>query len=446
MNTLTRNKLALFGGDPLISPQFPAWPVFDQNEVQAVRAIAESGQWGADHPILSQLESNFAKFQGTRYALAVTNGSQTMEMILRALGIGPGDEVIVPAYTFVATATAVLMVGATPIVVDVQADTMTLDPEAFRTAITSRTRAVMTVHLAGVTGAIDEICQIAQSHNIEVIEDCAHAHGAEFKGRRTGGFGIAGSFSFQGGKVITSGEGGMITTNDEQLYQRCWSLREGGRQQQFFAQPDFSRLGSNYRMTAFQAAVTQIQLDRFADEVPRRLHNIQLLDQGLSQIEGITSQYRHPESASPGYLYLFYYNPEAFNGLSRYLFVSALQAEGIPGGLSGYPPLYRTALFQDRAFSPAGLPVTDDFNGHPLPDYASMFLPNVERISRDVVCLPHSVMLGEPEQMERIVDAICRIQNQSYKMIRPANKLVFGLATVKTKVRSKLRLDRRSAS
>ncbi|MGA7932843.1 MAG: DegT/DnrJ/EryC1/StrS family aminotransferase [Kovacikia sp.] len=431
------SQLALLGGHPVIETSFPHWPIFDQSEIEAVQSVVHSGHWGGTNPVIVTLESAFATFQGTRHALAVTNGSQTMEIILRALGIGPGDEVIVPAYTFIATATAVLMTGATPIIVDINADTITLDPEAFRAAITPRTKAVMPVHIAGVTGLIDQILTIAREHHIAVIEDCAHAHGAESNGRRTGSLGIAGSFSFQGGKVVTAGEGGMIVTNDTPLYEKCWSLREEGRSYSS-STPDIRQVGSNYRLTAFQAAIAQVQLQRFTTQIPQRLNSIEILDKGLSQIPGITPQYRAPKDKAPGYLYLFYYDSEAFNGLPPHLFMKALQAEGVPCGRSGYPPMHKTPLFQNRAFGAGGGCLTQDRKGDYLPDYASLSLPNVERVAREVVCLPHTTLLGTPDQIQGIVEAIHKIQKQSYTLIRPVNTLVLQTVIFGQKLSSKL--------
>ncbi|MGB7415940.1 MAG: DegT/DnrJ/EryC1/StrS family aminotransferase [Thermosynechococcaceae cyanobacterium] len=431
-------QLALLGGAPVVQTPFPNWPVFDQGEVEATWAIATSGIWDSTHPVVAELEHQFAAFHGTRHGLAVTNGSQTMEMILRGLGVGPGDEVIVPAFTFVATATAVLMVGATPIIVDVCPETFTLDPAVVESAITPRTKAVMPVHIAGVTGTINEIVQLAQQHQLYVIEDCAHAHGSQSRGRSAGSFGSAASFSFQGGKVITAGEGGMITTNDDDLYQNCWSQREGG-QQQGGDSIDIYTIGSNYRMTAFQAAVIKVQFERFQRQIPHKLQNIAVLDKGFRQIDGITPQYRDPQDMAPGYLYMFYYDAWAFNGLPRYLFVKALEAEGIPCGEAGYPPLYKTPLFQKRNFGPGGQVMTHDWGGNPFPDYAALSLPNVERIVQDVVIFPHANLLAESEHMQGILEAVQKIQRQARQWPTLANKIAFSAATLSRKVISKLR-------
>jgi dTDP-4-amino-4,6-dideoxygalactose transaminase len=440
------SKLALFGGTPTLTQPFPKWPQFDQEEVIAATTIVKSGIWDSSHPITSELEAQFASFQGTRYALAVTNGSQTMEIILRALGVGIGDEVIVPAYTFIATAMAVLMVGAIPIIVDVQHETMTLDPIAVRKAITDRTKAIMPVHIAGVTGAIAEILQLAQQYNLFVIEDCAHAHGATYRSQGAGGLGIAGSFSFQGGKVITAGEGGMITTNDKALYEACWSLREGGiPYPSASAQSngtDLLRIGSNYNMTAIQSAITLVQMRRFSEQKRQRLENADRLDQHLRKISGIIPQYRHFQDEAPGYLYLFYYEAKEFNGLSRQLFVKALQAEGVPAGLSGYPPLYRTNLFRDRTFAAGGKQQHYDLSGNPCPDYAALSLPVVEQIDREVICLPHSTLIGTTDQIDAIAEAIQKIQTCADQGLPVTNKIVFSIASVGKKISNKVQSRR----
>jgi dTDP-4-amino-4,6-dideoxygalactose transaminase len=426
------DKLALFDGNPVVQGTFPEWPIFDQREVQAVQAIVESGQWWMTNPVIAEFERDFAQFQGTEKGLAVTNGTHTLEIILRALGIGLGDEVIVPAYTFIATATAVLMTGATPILVDVDADTFTLDPEKFREAITPRTKAVIPVHFAGVTGRIDEILQIAQDKKLFVVEDCAHAHGAESRGRRTGSLGIAGSFSFQAYKTMTAGEGGAIVTNHPKLYEKCWSLYNCGRPYGGTDNKEYSHLGSNYRMTPFQAALLQIQLQRMTEQIPQRLANIAILDAGLGAVEGIMPQYRDPQDKAPGYLYCFYYDAKAFNGLSRSMFIKALRAEGVPCSAASYPAIHHTTLFRNRCFGANGQKLNQDSVGNPLPDYAKLTLPNSERIEKEAVFLPHQIMLGETQQMQAVVEAIQKIQLYAQKSASPL--LSWGIGMIRKKV------------
>jgi dTDP-4-amino-4,6-dideoxygalactose transaminase len=424
------DKLAFFGGEPVIQNPFPKWPIFDRREVDSVSKVVESGQWWMDNPVIARFEQNFADFQGSKYALSVTNGTHTLEIILRALGIEPGDEVIVPAYTFIASATVVLMLGATPILVDVQSDTMTLDPEKFRLAITPRTKAVITVHLAGVTGALDEILSIAQKHKIFVVEDCAHAHGSESRGRRVGSLGIAGSFSFQASKTMTSGEGGAIVTNNQSLFEKCWSLYNCGRKYLDFN--EYNTLGSNYRMTPFQAAILEIQLQRMEEQIPHRLHNIQCLDSELKQIEGVTPQYRDPQDSAPGYLYCFYYDPSAFNGLKRSFFLKSLVAEGVPCNAATYPAIHRTPLFRNRTFCSSGKSMSHDFGNHPFPDYASLSLPNAERIQDSAVFIPHQVLLGDTKQIEGIIEAIQKIQFHARRSI--STSLTWGAKIIQSKV------------
>ena len=281
-----------------------------------------------------------------------------------------------------------------------------------------RTKAIIYVHLAGVAGSIDSILKIAQDSQLFVVEDCAHAHGAESRGRRVGSLGIAGAFSFQGSKTVTSGEGGAIVTNDEMLYQKCWSLRNCGRLQ---GRPKYQHyeLGSNYRITPFQAAILQVQLQRLAEQIKRRLENAQVLDQGLSQIEGITPQYRNPQDSAPGYLYIFYYQPEAFNNLSRSNFVKALQAEGIPCTEAAYPAIHHTCLFRKRlgrVNSQQTKHTQNTVAGRPLTQYAKLSLPNSERVAKETVWLPHQALLGNQAQIQAITVAIRKIQAYSSQL------------------------------
>ncbi|MDJ0842759.1 DegT/DnrJ/EryC1/StrS family aminotransferase [Crocosphaera sp.] len=408
------NTLALLGGTPTIETPFPQWPIFGKSEQEAILPILNSGQWDKDNPIVKNIEQEFAHFQGCKYGLVVTNGTHSLEIILRGLGIGYGDEVIVPDYTFVATASAVIMVGAKPILVDVCSQTMTLDPAEFEKAISPKTKAVMVVHLGGIIGHIDDILRIAKKYEISVIEDAAHAHGSTIKGKLAGSLGIAGSFSFQTSKTLTSGEGGAIVTNNKKLFEKCWTLVNCGRKLEK-SSGKYYEAGSNCRMTAFQAAILSSQLKRFKTQIPQRLYNIKILDDALSQIEGITPQYRPIENNAPGYLYIFYYDTKAFNNLHRRLFVEALKAEGIPSSISAFPPLHQTGIFKKQELK----------------------FPNTEQIASKTVWIPHPVLLGNQQQIEGIIKAIQKIQDHSKKLNSMTNTLVLGKAAIQKKIESK---------
>lgn len=383
--------------------------MYGEEERAALLRVLESRRWWmGDGDEVREFEREFAAHHQTRRALAVTNGTHTLELILTALGVGYGDEVIIPDYTFIATATAVLFVNAIPIPVDIEPDTLCLDPVQVERAIGPRTRAIITVHLAGNPGRLDQLKDVARRHGLPLIEDAAHAHGARWRGIPVGNHGVAASFSFQASKTMTAGEGGAIVTNDEGLAETIESLRNCGRVK---GKPFYRHevLGSNYRMTEFQAAMLRVQLRRLAEAAPRRHENGVYLTRMLSQIPGIQPQRQDPDLTLQGhYLYVFLYDPEAFGGLSRADFVRALEAEGIPTQES-YPAIHATPLFAERRFGPRfGTP------SHPLyrdlPDYAAMSRPVAERAAACAVWLPHRVLLGQRRDMEQIAEAIEKIR------------------------------------
>src|SRR6478752_90714 len=239
----------------------PQSPAAGGRERELLLAVLDSPQWGGFHEIVTHFEEQFAAYQHCLHAVSTFNGTVSLEAILTVAGIGPGDEVIVPAFSFVSTATAVSRVGATPVFVDLEPYTFNVDPEQIAAAITGKTRAILTVHFGGPLCAIDRIGELARNHGLLLFEDAAHAHGSEWNGKRSGSFGLAGSFSFQNGKVMSSGEGGLLTSNSEEFAAEARSFINQGRragENYFF----HYSLGSNFRMTALQAAVLTAQLER----------------------------------------------------------------------------------------------------------------------------------------------------------------------------------------
>ncbi len=225
-----KQNLAINGGPKTIDKNFE-WPVFDETEINAVADVVRSGKWGNPDcgDIVKSFEDEFAAFCGVKYALTCVNGSVALRLALIASGVRPGDEVIIPPYTFIATSTIVLEANCVPVFVDIDPDTYNLDPEKIEAAITKRTKAIIPVHFAGQACEMDKIMAIAKKHNLKVIEDACHGHGAEYKGKKLGSIGDAGCFSFQSSKNLTCGEGGMVITNDENLYNMMNSLRNVGR-------------------------------------------------------------------------------------------------------------------------------------------------------------------------------------------------------------------------
>lgn len=419
--------LALLGGPPQRRRPFPAWPVFDDAEERALVAVLRSGKWwrfsygegvelrepppGEPRSQVAEFQAAFAAAHGSRHGIACANGTGALEIALKALGIGPGDEVIVPAYTYVATATAVLMMNAVPIFADIEPDTYNLSVASAAAAVTARTRAIIPVHFAGQAADMEPLLALARPHRIAVLEDAAHAHGASYRGAPVGGLGQAGTFSFQASKNMTAGEGGMITTNDSALAARCesyvWAGREVGRPWY-----EHYRLGWNYRLTEFQGAILRQQLRRLEEQTARRMANAAYLTAGLAGIPGIRPlAHRDFADRHSYHLYLFRYDPAAF-GLSRDTFLRALAAEGIPcqGGYTH--PLYRNPMFLNRDFYPRGCPFTCGHYPNPI-DYGQFTsrCPAAEQACREAVWLEHRLLLGERADMDDIVAAIAKIHS-----------------------------------
>lgn len=423
------SQLAVWGGSPVRAKSFPAWPVFDRAEEDALREVLHSGKWwryaysdteeaGGAGSKVAEFQRSFAHFQGAKYGIACANGTAALEVSLKALGVGPGDEVIVPAYTFVATATAVLMVNAVPIFADIDYDTFTLEPASVARAITSRTRAVIPVHFAGQAADMDAILQIAKLHQLRVIEDAAHGHGGAWKDRGLGSIGDAGTFSFQASKNMTSGEGGMIITSSEDCAALCESYTSLGRKPQA-PWYEHHRLGWNYRMTEFQGAILLQQLKRLEQQNARRRENAAYLNERLAQIPGIVTL-RVPGYATRHsyHLYMFCLNEQEL-GLSQALFLSALGKEGIPCSGGYGHPLYKNPMFLNREFYGNGGPLTCGQNNDKV-DYAAFeaLCPNAERASREAVWLEHRLLLAEKEDMDDIVRAVSKVYEHRHELAR----------------------------
>jgi len=399
------SKLAIKGGEPVRTKPFPKWPVFDERELDAIKEVLHSGVWGIRGTKQKEFEEKFAAYQEARYGIAVTNGTAALETALRAVGINVGDEVIMPAYTFMATATAVLHVGGLPVFADIEPDTYTLDPEKVEAAVTDRTRAVIPVHIGGRPANMDGIVRVAQENDLFIIEDACQAWGAEWRNRKVGAIGDLGAFSFQSSKNITSGEGGTIITNDRKLYELCWSYHNCGR----VTNDEWYRHdipGTNCRMTEFQAAILLVQLTRLGEHTKRRNENARYLSEKLSRIDSVEPLKQDPRVTNHAYhLFTLRYDAEGFDGLPKNEFVEALRAEGIPCSL-GYRPLYKEAFLLNLA--------DDRFLSREYgerSDYSRVQLPVTEKACyEEAVWFYQNMLLGTRKDMDDIVDAILKIK------------------------------------
>ncbi len=404
-------QLALNGGAPLRTTPFPTWPVFDADDERALIDVLHSGKWFlADR--VAEFEKSFAAFQEAQHGIALSSGTTALQVCLQAIDLQVGDEVIVPAYTFIATASAVVTTGGIPIFADIDPNTYNIDPQSVEAAITPRTRALVAVHIAGRPADMDALTAIAQRHGIHLIEDACQAHAAAWKGQKVGAIGDLGTFSFQASKNLCAGEGGFIVSNNRALAERAWSIHNCGRSPQG-AWYEHPLLGSNYRLGEFQAGLLLNQLQRLETQTALRTRNAELLTEFLSEIDGIAPLVRDERvTTHANHLYIFRYSTAAFGGHSRDRFIEALQKEGIPCSF-GYVPLYTSPALSDQTRQ---WPVDSAyFNGKP--DYTKVQCPQTERIcSEEAVWLTQNMLLGSEQDMRDIAAAIGKIRQYSAEL------------------------------
>lgn len=404
MHATTTNSLAIFGGKKVRTQPFSQWPVFGEEEEKRLVQTLRSGKWGKLHgDQVAEFERRFAAMHGCKYGIGVVNGTVSLRIALMAAGIQAEEEVIVPPYTFLATATAVVEANAVPVFADINLQTFNLDPDAVEAAITPRTRAIIPVHIGGQPAEMDRIMAIARKHHLIVIEDAAHAHGASYRNRAVGSIGHMGSFSFQSSKNLTGGEGGIITTSDDTLAAECRSIHNCGRRDGGLWY-EHHVISANYRLGEFQGAVLNGQLGRLEKQTETRDENGQYLASKLSRIPGIHPQARSQECTRHGYhLFLFRIDAKAF-GASRNAVLKALQAEGIPVSGGYAVPLYRQPLFLNKAFGPY-LP-----NASAKLNFADVKCPNCETICFEQgAWLEQSLFLGSRADMDDIAAAFEKV-------------------------------------
>lgn len=354
---------------------FPDWPIHTEASMDYLRQVLESPQWGGFHPMVGQFEERFSRYQHCRHGIAMMNGTVTLETALQAADIGPGDEVIVPAISFVSTATAVSRVGATPVFVDIEPYSFNMDPARVAEAVSLATKAIIIVHFGGPLADMDRLLPIARQHGLTVIEDAAHAHGSEWNGQRAGSFGDCGSFSFQNGKVLTAGEGGMITANDDEYAAHIRSIANQGRRpgHSFFAHFE---LGTNLRITALQVAVLMAQLDVLDAQIERRTQSAAILMEALRGLAGIHWQ-DVPAAVNRNCWYLVLGRVDAATlGITRNQFAAALGEARIP-----CTPFYPHTLYENPLYQQLPNRVTP--------------CPVAKACIEDAFWLPHRVLLGD---------------------------------------------------
>jgi perosamine synthetase len=406
-------KPALLGGKPVRTKGIPQWPRFDAREEKALLEVLRSGHWyrGTGKNV-DAFEAAYAQLTGAKHCLATANGTSALIASLGALGVGPGDEVIVPPYTFVATINAVLMFGALPVFVDSDRETFQMDARKLEPAISDHTVAVIPVHLGGAAADLDTVLAVARKRKLPVIEDACQSHLGEWKGRKVGTWGDAGCFSFQASKNLNSGEGGAVLTNDEDVAEKAYEFHNNGRGRRLRGRDfTYSATGANLRMTEFQAVILMAQMTRLEEQSRTREQNAQYLTSLLREIKGMSPARMYDGCTRNAYhLYMFRYDPAGFGGLSRATFLKALRAEGIPAS-SGYAPLNKEPLImatlQSRAYSRV-------YTKQRMARWQERNqCPENDRLCEEAVWLPQHWLLGTRADMDQVAEAIRKVQTHA---------------------------------
>ncbi|MWA03156.1 aminotransferase class I/II-fold pyridoxal phosphate-dependent enzyme [Actinomadura sp. LD22] len=370
----------------------PEWPQYDEREREGLARALEQGQWwrmgGGE---VDAFEREFAEHEGAAHALAVTNGTHALELALQVLGVGPGDEVLVPAFTFISSSQAVQRLGAVAVPVDVDPGTYNLDAAAAAAAIGPRTRAIMPVHIAGQFADMDALAKLSADSGVPLVQDAAHAHGARWNGRRVGEFGTIAAYSFQNGKLMTAGEGGAVTFPDRDSHEEGFLRHSCGRPRDDRGYHHRTS-GSNFRLNEFSAAVLRAQLSRLDNQIDTRERRAPVLARLLAEIPGVVPQERDARADRvPHYMAMFRV-PE-LAGERRDALVDALVARGVPAFVV-FRAVYRTAAFWETG----------------APDATAGELaarcPNAEALTGDGIWLHHRTLLGTEDQIHRVAEIV----------------------------------------
>jgi len=412
------SELAIFGGPKSRTAAYPEWPVWDERDVQAVTEVIRSGRWGGfpyPGPKTAELAKKFSELQGGGFSVPMINGTVTMEVALRAAGIGWGDEVIVPAYTFQATAAAPMAAGAIPVIVDIDPKTYCIDVRAAEKAITPKSKAIIPVHLGSNMADMDAIMELAEKFSLIVLEDCAHAHGAKWCGQGAGTIGHFGSFSLQSSKTLSSGEGGILLCRTPELAARAASIIDCGRPHALGGGAEdpngFAVQGTNYRLSELQAALALAGIERFPAQAKQREEMALYMDEALSEIPGVRVL-KHDErhTTRSFYRYVFAIDPHQF-GMEHDLLCSALDAEGINCWI-GYEAMNNYELFQPQTSTlavPNAFPEYFKFNEMNLPEAA-------RACEHEAVWLDENIFRAGAKGVDDAVAAIKKIQKNAKEL------------------------------
>lgn len=399
------------GGKPVRRTPFPSWPIIDETEDKALLEVLHSKKWFRGHgQTVNHFEDAYIKLTGARHCVATANGTSAVLASLGVLDVGPGDEVIVPPYTFVATINAVMMHHALPVFVDTDLETFQIDAKKIEAAISDRTIAIVPVHLGGGVADLDTIMDVSQRRKIPVVEDACQAHLAEWRGKKVGTYGATGCFSFQASKNLTAGEGGAVLTNDDELAERLYSFHNNclARKTASFNFTYRGKRGTNLRLTEFQAGLLLAQMTRLEQQSKTRDDNAQYLTNLLGEIPGILVAKNYDGcTRNAHHLFMFRYQKEQFAGLPRAKFLSAMAAEGIPCS-GGYSPLNTESFIQDALKSRAYQRV---YPAEILANWAERTrCPVNDQLCGEAVWFTQSMLLGKRSDMDEIVAAVQKIR------------------------------------
>ncbi|MFC6800066.1 DegT/DnrJ/EryC1/StrS aminotransferase family protein [Haladaptatus sp. DYSN1] len=401
------SELALHGGPKAADAlEIPTWPQTREQDRENVLDALESGEWcrnNGNAQWVERFEDEWAEYHEAEHAIAVANGTVAIQVALRMCDVRPGDEVLLPPYTFIATGSAITALGAVPKFVDVDPETYNVDPASVEEQITDKTVGMVGVHIAGYPMNFDELLPVLDEHDLFLVEDAAHAQGTEWRGKKIGTFGDVGTFSFQETKSLSAGEGGVVITDDELLAERGHLIhnigRVSGKAYRHY------ELAGNCRMTEFQGALLCSQLEQLEAQNETRRENERILREELETIDGVSAKPDDDRITARGYcLFDLKYDPAAFGGLSRDDFLEALNAEGVPGGTGYTYPMYKQPTFSREKVNAL---VPDDAD---VPAYRSLHLPGVEEVVATNITFSHVILLAEPEGIRAIGDAIRKIQ------------------------------------
>jgi perosamine synthetase len=410
---------ALLGGAPVRGTPFPAWPVVDEREETALSDVLHGGKWyRGDGKTVDRFEEAYARLTGARHCIATANGTSALYASLAALDVAPGDEVILPPYTFVATLNVVFLQYALPVFVDSDPETFQMDAGKLEGAITERTAVVMPVHLGGNACDLDKVLEIGRRRKVRVLEDACQAHLGEWRGRKLGTLGAAGCFSFQASKNLNSGEGGAILTSDDGLAGRCWAFHDNSRARRGagYSTPPPGGRGANLRLTEFQAGLLLAQMTRLEGQSKVREENAAYLTRQLREIPGILPAKMHEGCTRNAYhLYMFRYQADRFAGLPRERFLKSLSAEGIPCS-PGYTPLNKQPFVQatlasrayQRVYPKEVLAGWEERNRCPAND----------RLCEEAVWLTQTMLLGPRGDMDEIAAAVRKIHASAAELAK----------------------------